>query len=388
MFQFKEVITKSDVKDFHRVPFIIYKNDPNWIPHLMQDIDAVFDPSRNKFFKHGEVVRWVLKNEQGELIGRVAAFVNRKLSDTFKQPTGGMGFFECIENKEAAFALFAQCREWLEARGMKAMDGPINFGEKDKFWGLLVENFTAPNTYGMNYNPSYYKTYFEAYGFKTYYEQYVVRRPVVNAQQKFADKSAAIFANPDYHFETISRKNLPKYAEDFRIIYNDAWGGHNNFKPMTKEQSQNIMAKLKPVMDEDIMYFGYYKKEPIAFYISIPELNEIFKYVNGNLNWWGKIKFLYYKWKGVVRTMYSIVFGVIRSQQGKGVEGAIIKFAEKVIVPQHKYDYVILTWIGDFNPKMLKVADNLEATRFRTYITYRKMLDETIPFERAPIIGE
>jgi hypothetical protein len=386
--QLIEVKTSKDIKDFHQVPFIIYQNDPNWIPHLRQDIEKIFDPERNKFWKHGEATRWILKNEEGQLIGRVAAFINKKLSDTFKQATGGFGFFEIIDDKKAAFLLFDTCKKWLEEKGMLAMDGPINFGEKDQFWGLMVTNFDHPTTYGMNYNPEYYQKHFEAYGFKTYYEQYVFQRPVYQpVQDIFVKKSENLLSNDsNFNCKIIDKKNLSKFAEDFRTIYNNAWGGHDNFKPMEKEQALNIMNKLKPVLDPDITFFAYYKDEPIGFYISIPELNELFKYVNGNLNWWGKIKFMYHKLRGDCKTMYSIVFGVTKEYQGKGIEGLMIKFAEKHVYPLKKYDNIILTWIGDFNPKMLKVIENLECKKWRTYITYRILFDPNAEFERAPIM--
>jgi hypothetical protein len=82
-----------------------------------------------------------MTDEKGQFAGRVAAFINRKKAFTFQQPTGGMGFFECVNDKEAAQILFDACRTWLEERGMQAMDGPINFGENDNFWGMLVEGF-------------------------------------------------------------------------------------------------------------------------------------------------------------------------------------------------------------------------------------------------------
>ncbi|MEX2595965.1 MAG: hypothetical protein WEC59_03465, partial [Salibacteraceae bacterium] len=125
-----EIKDKNHIEAFRKLPFKLYKNDPNWIPHLRQDVEAIFDPKQNKFFRHGEAIRWVLENEHGEVIGRVAAFINEKVANTFKQPTGGMGFFDCINDEKAAFKLLDTCKEWLEERGMKAMDGPINFGEK------------------------------------------------------------------------------------------------------------------------------------------------------------------------------------------------------------------------------------------------------------------
>src|ERR1700742_4697387 len=166
-----EVTSKADKKAFLDVARVIYKNDKNWICPLDNDIEAIFDPSKNNFFHHGKCTRWILTGDNGQLIGRVAAFINNEKAYNYEQPTGGMGFFECIDDEKAAFLLFDTAKQWLQQNGMQAMDGPINFGENDNFWGLLSEGFTSPPSYGMNYNPPYYKKFFDDYGFKTQYEQ-------------------------------------------------------------------------------------------------------------------------------------------------------------------------------------------------------------------------
>ena len=121
-------------------------------------------------------------------------------------------------------------------------------------------------------------------------------------------------------------------------------------------------------------------------YISLPELNEIFKHVNGNLNWWGKLKFLWYKHTGAVKTMTGIVFGVAKEHQGKGMEGALIAYGEKHIVAKKLYRDTVLTWVGDFNPRMIKVCRTLGAENYRTLATYRYLFDRNKPYERHPVI--
>lgn len=383
----KEVIDKKSIQEFLNLPWAIYKNDKNWIPHLKQDIEKVFDPQQNKAHSRGSIIRWILLDKHNQTIGRIAAFINEDLAYTFKQPTGGLGFFECVDNKEAAFLLFDTAKNWLQKNGMEAMDGPINFGEKNMFWGLLVDNFTDPSSYGMNYNPPYYQSFFEAYGFKVYYNQYMFKRNMhTPVQQVFIEKSERIMSRKDYHISNVRGLSLKEIAENFREVYNSAWAGHNNFKEMNAKTALKIMHTLKPIYDKDIMVFVYYKNRPIAFYINIPELNEIFKYVNGNLNWIGKLKFVYYKWVKPPRTMVGIVFGVSRKFQGKGVEGAMIKWSEENLVSLNKYDETVLTWIGDFNPQMLRVCENLGAKVYRTFHTYRYLFDRTRPFERCPIV--
>ena len=154
-----EVNNKKTQKAFLDVARVIYKDDKIWVCPLDNDIEAIFDPAKNNFHQHGKCTRWVLTDDSGKLIGRIAAFINNKKAYNYEQPTGGIGFFECIDNEDAAFLLFDTAKKWLSENGMQAMDGPINFGENDNFWGLLVEGFTPPS-YGMNYNPPYYQAFF------------------------------------------------------------------------------------------------------------------------------------------------------------------------------------------------------------------------------------
>ncbi len=140
-------------------------------------------------------------------------------------------------------------------------------------------------------------------------------------------------------------------------------------------------------MDERIMWFAYFEDEPIGFFINLPELNQIFKHVNGRLNLMGKIKFLYYKKMRTCKKMFGIAFGVAPEYQGRGVESALV-IALSTYVWKKNAPYIDfeMNWIGDFNPKMMRVAENMGGKIHKTHITYRKLFDDNAHFERAPII--
>lgn len=384
-----EVTDEKTATDFLELPATIYAGDPNFIRPLDNDINKVFDRSRNKFFNHGTCTRWMLYNNQGIAIGRVAAFINEANAYTFDQPTGGMGFFECINDQDAANLLFDTCKAWLQERGMEAMDGPINFGERNMWWGLLIEGFTPPY-YGMNYHPEYYRQLFENYGFQLYFNQISYGLGVNEERpKKYYEKSEALMKDPDYSFKHLDFKQIEQFTEDFRTIYNKAFvGSREGVKPISREQADNLMRAMKPVIVDYLIWFGYHKDKPIALFFMLPDLNGYFKHVNGKLNLMGKIKFLYHKLTGSVRNMYGIMFGVIPEYQGKGVEGGIIMAANAVVQPKKRWDFMELTWIGDFNPKMMRVAENLGARIVKKHATMRYLFDRSKPFHRAPIITE
>ncbi len=386
-----EIITVADNKTekaFLRVPYFIYAEDSNWIPHLESDVKAVFDPGKNQAFLAGEVCRWILKESNGRLIGRIAAFINENLVYTEKQPTGGVGFFECINNQQAAFLLFDTARKWLEEKGMHAMDGPINFGEKDRFWGLLVDGHDNDPPYLMNYNPPYYKELFEAYGFQNYYEQYVYRIHANTQLPPIIEKKfQRLTQSQGYHFEQLSMKNIDKYAGDFITIYNKAWSkAHKNFKPMTKEKAIKTFRRMKPVVDEELVVFAYHHGEPVAFFVNILEINQILKHIKGKMNWLGKLKFLYYKWRGKCRVIYGLVFGVVPEYQNRGLESGLIMTFKDIVISRGHYKSLIINWIGDFNPKMVRLMDHIGAKRDYTLVTYRKLLRDDLEFVRHAVI--
>ncbi|MEO6168037.1 MAG: hypothetical protein ABIO46_10315, partial [Chitinophagales bacterium] len=353
---------------------------------LDNDINSVFDPEKNKLFKTGAATRWILKDDRGQLIGRIAAFVNDKTARTSEYVTGGVGFFECINNQQAANSLFDAAKEWLTGKGMEAMDGPINFGDRQAWWGLQVEGF-APPTYQMNYNPAYYIQLFEAYGFQTYFNQLVFKYEVEKeVPQLFKEKAERIFRSTAFRFEHVNKKHLNKYAADLTQVYNEAWSNMDHFRPVTIEQTMATMKKMLPIMDEKLIWFGYYKDRPIAFFVMLPEINQVIRYLNGRLDWYGKLKFAYYRWRGVIDKMSGVLFGVVPDFQGKGIDGALIVATGKVVQPLKKYLTLEMNWVGDFNPKMIRMVENLGTTVIKRYRTYRKIFDPEKPFSRAPIV--
>jgi len=380
-----EVLTSADRRLFLEFPVEIYRNDPHWIRPLDKDIEEVFDPEKNKFFKQGECSRWLLKNESGKVMGRIAAFTNRKYKN--EQPTGGIGFFECINDQEAANFMFDHCRQWLAERGMEAMDGPINFGERDRWWGLQVEGFQEP-LYCMNYNPPYYQQLFEGYGFQNYFYQLCFALKVKDrVQDKFYLRHDELSRDPAYKAVHIKKSELDKFAADFTYIYNKAWAGHGGGKELEERTVKKMFQKMKPVMDEHITWFTYYNDEPIAMWVNLPDLNQYFKHLNGKFGLLQKLHFLLRQQFGKCSRFVGLVFGIIPEFQGKGVDAFMIIEAAKLIQPRHKYQDYEMMWIGDFNPKMVNIAQSLGTHCSRKLATYRYLFDRNKQFKRHPVIG-
>jgi hypothetical protein len=388
-----EILPVNDnntAKLFLKVPLVIYKNDPNWIQPLDKDIEAVFDTKKNKAFRNGKLQRWILQDDKGNLIGRIAAFVNKKYKNKNDDvPVGGMGFFECINNQDAADLLLDNAKHWLMTEGMEAMDGPINFGERDRWWGLVTEGFIEP-MYCMNYNLPYYQQLLENYGFKLFYNQVCFgMHPKAPLEEKIWNRYNAIAADKNFSASFIDKNNLKKFAADFTTVYNKAWAGHGGLKTMAESQVVLMFNQMKPVMDERIIWFAYHKDEPIAIFINLPDLNQWFKHLHGKFGLIQKLYFLWLKKFSHNKKFSGIVFGVVPEWQGKGIDAYIIASSAKIIqqdnVPYTEYE---MQWIGDFNPKMINIAQSLGAVhKTRNLATFRYLFDRTKTFNRHPFLN-
>jgi hypothetical protein len=271
---------------------------------------------------------------------------------------------------------------------MEAMDGPINFGPRDRWWGLLVEGYDREPNYQCTYNFPYYKDLFEAYGFQVYFYQLTFGRKMLGPlSDKLWSKSNLINENPDYHFDYYRGNDLNGLADDVRTVYNRAWAKRGEIPELSQIQARNLVKQMKPIMDRKLVWFGYYKNEPISFFISIPELNQIFKHVNGKLNLLGKIKFLWHRWRKTNTKAFGILFGIVPEHHGKGVDGGMIMGFRKLLQEEYlRYEEYEFGWIGDFNPKMLRVSEQVQTEVVKRHATYRKLFDETKPFKRMPIM--
>jgi hypothetical protein len=357
---------------FHDVMRKIYKNDPNFICPPDDVIEGIFTPAKNVFFNHGEATRWILFDQNNKLVGRVAAFINTKKAYTFNVPTGGMGFFECIDDYKAAETLFETSKAWLEERGMEAMDGPINFGENDNFWGLLVEGF-IPQSFGMNYNPPYYKTFFEKYGFALYFEQVTnlldLKKPFPERFWKIADW---VRKKPEYNFRHFSYAESEKFIADFIEVYNNAWQFHENFTPTEPEAIRRMLADMKPLLVPEFIWFAYHGTEPIAFEVMLPDINQLFRYFNCKMNLWGKIKVGIKGKKRIFTRTRITIMGVKPHYQKSGIESALFWHMNSVMKQNPQYTEVELSWVGDFNPKMRMIHEAVGGVFSKRHLTYRK----------------
>ncbi len=388
--QIVQVNTPSLIRSFLDFNAIANKDNPNYIRPLDNEVEAVFDPNKNKLYKEGGAAnRWIAQNENGEPIGRIAAFFYPKyVNKGTEYPVGCVGFFDAIHNQAIANLLFDTAKEWLSENGMEAMDGPINFGDRDKWWGLMNEGFDREPMYGMSFNPNYYAELFTNYGFENYYNQYYYRNKLLDElPPRFKERYERFLTKADYTARHLDKKQLSKYAQDFVTIYNAAWAQHGEAKAITIEQIMKLFKTLAPIMDQRVIWFAYYKEEPIAMFINIPDVNQYFKHFNGKLGLLQKLHLMWMKWTGQNNQLTGLAFGVVPKYQALGIDSFLIYSCSLLLHKLKKYNEYEMGWAADWNPKMLNIYKSLGGEQSRHMVTYRCIFDpNTHPFERHPVM--
>jgi len=379
-----EITDKKTARQFLDVARLIYKNDRVWVCPLDRDINKIFNPAKNAFYNEGNAIRWILKDDRGTLIGRIGAFYNKKKAYLYKQPTGGAGFFECINDQKAANLLFDAAKDWLIAQGMEAMDAPVNFGENDNFWGLLIEGFTHP-AYGMPYNHGYYQELFKNYGFKPYFTQTTRHLDLtVPLPERFLKIAEWVNNRGGFTFRHFTYKEADKFIHDLKEVYDQAWAMHEHFIPLDLEVAMRELESARPILQEDFIWFVYHENKPVAFYIMFPDINMILRHFNGKLHLWNKLLFLYYKNTKEITRIRQTMMGVIPQFQGKGIESAIFwHLREPLLNKRPHITEMELSWVGDFNPKMMAIQEAVNAKPGKIHITFRKLFKDDAEVEYA-----
>jgi GNAT superfamily N-acetyltransferase len=375
-----EVKTPQDWKLFHRTPHSIYARDPNWICPLEGDIQSIFDPSKNKAFEHGEAALFVMLDADGKPIARVAAFIDHERNKTQPYPVGGLGFFECVNNLILAREMLAHAEQWLKQRGAAAVDGPINFGERDKYWGLLDQGFDPP-LFQENYQPRYYKPFFEDNG-------YIPFEQVLTMKGKTADipfdrmkaVTERIKKTNDIHLETYDPAKLDQYAEDFCEIYNASFRHFQHFKPIEPVQMKRVMESAAPILDRDMLCIAYFEGKPAGFCAFFPDINPLIKPLKGKLSGVNVLRFLWNKFWAKEMLAKGIGFGIHPDYKTKGIFAFIVDFMAKPQVLA-KYKDMFLTTVRAHNTEAVSIYLKLGVHVDRVHVAYRKALRDDVVVE-------
>lgn len=375
-------------RQFLDIVNFIYKDYPAYIRPLDADIlKAIGAPEVKKIGAH-EIKKWIVLNDDKTVLGRIAAFFKPDQPANRGPKVGRVGFFEAVNNPNVSKLLFDTAMEWLRQNGIQAVDGPVNAGERDKFWGLLVQGPGAPG-YLENFNPPYYRQLFEAYGFQEYIHQDTYALYMSTFRYERLEKVYNwMMRKPNYEVRHLQKAHLRRYASDFVEVYNAAWRRFENFKPITVDDAIREFKGMAPVIDEKYILFFYVDQEPAGFILALPDINKYFKPFKGKFGLINKLRFLLAIRFTRNDTLRGMVFGVHPKHQGKGIDAALIFKEWAAMREGGQYETFLINWIGGFNNKMQSLMKDVNAEVHKVHVTYRYMLDRSIPFEPYKIETE
>lgn len=369
-----KVKNEAEKDKFIKFPWKIYKGDENWVPPLLFDVKKNLDTKRNPFYKHSEIELF-LAYRNGEICGRIAAITNEHHNKFHNDKAGFFGFFESVNDPSVSNELFKSAEGFLKSKGKDTMRGPVNPSTNDEV-GLLIKGYDKPPVILMTYNPQYYSALTENYGFtkaKDIYA-YLVNESVSKDEKimgKLRRVSDIVQKKEKIKIRTMDLSDFKNELKRVKEVYNNAWSYNWGFVPMTDEEFDFLSESLKPIVDKDLVYFAEVNSKPVAFSLAIPDMNIVFKKINGRIFPFGIIKILLGRKK--IHRIRLITLGVIPEYQKKGIEAIFIKNTIENGMSKG-YNQAEISWILEDNIPMVQTAKNLGADQYKTYRIYDKTI--------------
>jgi GNAT superfamily N-acetyltransferase len=375
MLAIRRIYSKADKLKFVRFLWDIYANDPLWVPALEMDRMKLIDEIKNPFYKHAEVA-WFLAEDNGKIVGRIAAIINRTHNEVHHDKMGFFGFFECINDKAVAKALFTEAENFLRSKGITSVQGPANPSSNDEY-GLLVNGFDRPAVLLMTYNPKYYIDLIESAGYGKAKDLYAwLLSTQTSRSEKLIRVTTELQKRSGITIRGFNKKQFDSEVSKIKQLYNEAWEANWGFVPLTDEEFDFVAKDLKPIYDPDMILFAEKDGETIGFALSLPDINQAFlagpRIPKGLLNLPVGLWNLLTK-KKAIDTVRIVILGLKKEYRGKGIDGMM--YRETIDRAEKKgYKYGEASWILEDNDAMNRACAMMNAERYKTYRIYEKQL--------------
>jgi hypothetical protein len=365
----KPVESRKELSRFIKSPWRIYKKDTNWVPPLISQMKATFNPMKNPYFNHSEV-QFFLALRNNNVVGRIAAHINRSHNKFHNDKVGFWGFFECVPDYEVAEALFNTASNWLKKRDMEVMRGPMSFSTNDEC-GLLIKGFNMPPFVMMPYNPQYYVSFIEKYGFKKAKGLLAYYIELDKMPERFEQLMKRVKDRKKFILRKLNPKKMKQEIAIIFQIYNRAWQYNWGFVPMNEEEFKHTANELQKIVDYDMVFIAEVDGKPVAFSLSLPDINQALIKINGRLFPFGWLKLLLASKQ--INRFRVITLGIVKKYKNIGIDLALyyesIKNALKKGCARGE-----LSWILEDNMKMRRPMEKIGAEVYKIYRIYDKKL--------------
>jgi GNAT superfamily N-acetyltransferase len=370
-----KVENEHDRMRFIKLPWSLYKDDKHWVPPLIFDVRNNLNPKKNPFFKHAEIDLF-LAEEDGKLVGRIAAIKNDNHNKFHNDKSGFFGFFETIDNEEVSDLLLDTACEWCKNKGFDKIIGPVNPSTNDEC-GLLIDGFDASPVMLTTYNPKHYQTKIESFGFEKAQDLYAywISIEVINNEKMMSKlERLANMIKTKHNIVTrkLNLKDLNNEVRKIEYVYNDAWDMNWGFVPVTTEEFDYMAGSLKAIVDPDLVMFAEIDGKPVGFSLTLPDINQILKKMNGRLLPFGIFKLLAGKKK--IDVLRVLIMGVRHEFQKKGIDSVFYLDAIKE-GNRKKIKGAEISWVLEDNVLMRQSAEKLGAYIYKTFRIYSKNLN-------------
>ncbi len=375
-----KVEDKADFKPFFEFPWVLYKDDPNWVPNLLSMRRDLFDKAKNPAWEYmyGEYfTAW----RGDKIVGTIAAFINRRHNEFHQENIGWFGAFEVYDDQEAAIALLNTAADWVKSQGFNAIRGPQTFTTHEEV-GLLIDGFSPPIIL-MSYNPPYYARLIESAGFSKCMDMFSfsLNRDEVKTSDLFARLeriTQSVMKRNNITIRPVDSKRLKEEFVLFKDLYNAGWEKNWGFVPMTPKELDALVASLGQFFDPKMAFYAYVDEQPAGFIMGLPNFNEVLHKVYprpGVPEVVSLIKALYYwKIKPVMKWARIPLMGVKAEYRNKGVDAAMYFYLLRAILRETNYFYSDSGWVLESNTNMVNIAKSFGAHIYKTYRLYERTL--------------
>jgi GNAT superfamily N-acetyltransferase len=355
---------------FIRFPFEIYRDDPFWVPPLLMERHEFLHPAKNPFFRHAEVALFLARRE-GKVLGRIAAVEDRNYNAFHGSKVAYFGLFECVDDPGVAAALMAAVRNWARWRGLDQVIGPMSLSTNHEC-GLLVEGFDSSPYVMMAYNPPYYADLLEACGLRKAKDLYAFERSAkVPPPERFVRVADKIRAHEGITVRTLDVKDFDAEVERIKAVYNSAWEKNWGFVPMTDAEFDKLAKDLKQLVAPDLALIAEARGEPIAFALTIPDINQAFKKVGGRLTTFGLpiglAKLLWYQRR--ITKVRLMALGIKEGWRRRGIDAVLVVETIRR-ADQLGYEGGEVSWTLEDNSLVNRAIESAGGRRAKTYRIY------------------
>ena len=375
----KPVETLEERKAFLRFPWKVYRDNPHWVPPLLSERLHFTDPEKNPFFEHAEAQLFTALRG-GEIVGTIAAFTNHLHNEYQKENVGFFGFFEVLEDFEAAAALFQSAEEWARQQGHTALRGPAQWSTNDEC-GLLVDGFEDRPRILMTYNLPYYVDLIEKLGYRYARDLWAYQLSVEDfmtiSGERLDKLTNKVLARKNITVRKLNMRRFDEEVNKVKLLYNQAWSQNWGFIPMTDKEFGQLADELHDIIDPDLAYIAEKDGVTVGFSLSLPDLNEPLQKAYPRPEtpeWWVMAKLLWH-WKIRRQVSWVRVFalGVIPEYRKLGIDALFYYLTAKAAYKKG-IKMGEMSWILDNNEKMNRPIIALGGQVYKTYRYYEKEL--------------